>query len=99
MCIRDSLKYCQKEQNGSCRAEGLHAESNAIASAAMMGSPVEDATIYCLYAPCRSCCNLIKSAGIIEVKYKEVYPGFPESHGYLVGLGIKAEKIDETPTG
>ncbi len=85
-CI--DLKSCAKEDGLGCRAEGLHGESNAIASAAKMGISTKGATLYCVYSPCRACCNLLKSAGIIEVKYEELYDGFPEGQLYLESLGI-----------
>lgn len=85
------LGYCTKEKHGYCLAEGLHGESNAIATAARMGIPVAGATIYCLYSPCRTCCNLIKSAGIVEVKYAKVYHDFIEVYAYLRSLGIKVD--------
>ncbi len=86
-CI--DLGSCQKEKGLECRAEGLHGESNAIASAAKMGVSVDGATVYCVYSPCEACCNLLKSAGIVEVKYAEVYDGFPVVALYLEELGIK----------
>lgn len=93
-CI--DLGRCNKEKGLSCRAEGLHGESNAIASAAKMGISVDGATIYCVYSPCEACCNLLKSAGIAEVKYVKVYEGFPEGPMYLGMLRIKAIQIKES---
>ncbi len=85
-CI--DLRRCIKEEGLRCRAEGLHGESNAIASAAKMGVSVGGATIYCVYSPCEACCNLLKSAGIVEVKFDKLYDGFPEGQLYLETLGI-----------
>lgn len=79
---------CAKVNAGYCRAEGLHGESNAIASAAKMGISTDGAIAYCVYSPCRSCCNLLKSAGIVAVTYVEEYPGFPKVRDYLLDLGI-----------
>ncbi len=92
-CI--DLRRCIKEEGFPCRAEGLHGESNAIASAAKMGISTEGASIYCIYSPCKACCNLLKSAGIAEVKYVEVYDGFPEGPAYLKELGIKAIHLEK----
>jgi len=92
-CI--DLGYCSKEKGLSCRAKGLHGESNAIASAAKMGVSVDGATIYCVYSPCEACCNLLKSAGIAEVKYVERYSGYLEGPEYLEVLGIKVTQIKE----
>lgn len=93
-CI--DLKYCAKELGQSCRAEGLHGESNAIASAAREGVPTKGATIYCLYSPCRSCCNLLRSAWITEVKFLELYDGFKDALKYLRELGVNASKIKKS---
>ncbi len=89
-CI--DLKSCAKEDGLGCRAEGLHGESNAIASAANMGTSVDGATLYCVYSPCKACCNLLKSAGIVEVKYDKLYDGFPEGQLYLESLGIRTTR-------
>ncbi len=85
--------YCRKDKGLGCRAEGLHGESNAIASAAKMGASVDGATIYCLYSPCKACCNLLKSAGIVEVKYVTVYDNYLEGPAYLKALGVKTTHI------
>jgi len=91
-CIE--LGWCAKDARQSCRAEGLHGESNAIASAAKQGISTQWATAYCLYSPCRACCNLLKSAGIMCVKYLEVYSGFIQGPEYLESLGIEQMKIE-----
>lgn len=94
-CI--DLGYCLKTQAEGlyCRAEGLHGESNAIASAAKMGVSVDGAVAYCVYSPCRSCCNLLKSAGIIKVVYSELYDGFSDGPKYLDTLHIGSWKLLE----
>jgi len=84
---------CAKDHGMECRAEGLHGESNAIASAAKLGISTDGAIAYCVYSPCRSCCNLLKSAGIVEVKYEQVYDGFKEGPEYLKSLNIKVSKL------
>jgi len=93
------IGVCAKDQHGLCRAEGLHGESNAIASAARMGISVAGATMYCWYSPCIACCNLIKSAGIVEVKYAEMYQGFTEVRAYLGTLGIEVDDRWDWPYG
>lgn len=85
-CIE--LGYCSKAQSLPCRAEGLHGESNAIISAARRGVGVKGATMYCVYSPCRACCNMIKNAGITTVIYQEIYDDFTEGPEYLRALGI-----------
>ncbi len=60
--------YCRKDNGLACMAEGLHGDYNAIASAARECISTNGTTIYCVYSPCRSCCNLLKPAGIVCVK-------------------------------
>jgi dCMP deaminase len=88
------LGYCLKTQSEGlyCRAEGLHGESNSIASAAKMGISTNGAIAYCVYSPCRSCCNLLKSAGIVEVVFSWVYDSFVDGPKYLKELGIKVRE-------
>ena len=92
-CI--DLGYCSKAEGLPCRAEGLHAESNALAFAAKLGISVEGSILYTVYSPCRTCCNMLKVAGIIEVVYKEVYDGYPEGPEYLEELRIRCRKTKE----
>lgn len=90
-CI--DIGWCAKTENLPCRAEGLHGESNAIAFAARRGVSLNESTLYSIYSPCRACCNLLKSAGVITVKYLKVYDGFPEGPEYLEELGIRAVQL------
>ena len=92
--VKDCLErgYCSKAGGLPCLAEALHGESNAIITAAKEGISVDGTTLYCIYSPCRGCCNMIKTAGIIEVVYGEVYDGFPEGMEYLESLRVKVRK-------
>lgn len=85
--------YCSKERNLPCLAESLHGESNAIITAAREGISVDGTTLYGVYSPCRGCCNMLKTAGIVEAVYEEVYDGFPEGPEYLESLGVKVRKL------
>jgi len=88
---------CLKDLGGPCRAEGLHGESNAIASAALMGVSTKGATAYCLYSPCLACCNLLKSAGVVRVVYDEVYEGYLFGPHHLEKtLGMEVQKHGKT---
>jgi len=85
--VTDCLErgYCSKERDGECLAEGLHGESNAIISA---GVKVDGTTLYCIYSPCRTCCNMVKTAGIKTLIFEQVYDGFPEGPEYLASMGV-----------
>ena len=52
----------------------VHAEQNAIVSAARLGVSLEGATLYCTHQPCVICAKLIVNAGIKRVVYKDGYP-------------------------
>ena len=49
-----------------------HAEENAIAAAAGMGSPVIGSKLYVTHRPCARCARLVVQSGIIEVIIPEV---------------------------
>lgn len=51
----------------------LHAEMDAITSAARKGIPVKGSTLYCTTFPCHECARLIISSGIRRVIYIEPY--------------------------
>lgn len=88
------LGYCAKDRAGVCRAEGCHAESNAIASAARLGIKIKDATLYTVYSPCRACCNLLSVAGVTRVVYSKLYETWMDGPQYLSKtLGIGAVRV------
>lgn len=90
-CI--DLGSCAKAENLPCRAEGLHAESNAIAFAAKLGISIAGATLFTVYSPCRTCCNILKVAGIERVLFISPYSGFLEGPAYLEEIGIECLQI------
>ena len=45
----------------------IHAEQNAIAQAAQIGTAINDSTIYCKMTPCYTCAKIIINAGIKRV--------------------------------
>jgi len=89
----DDIGWCAKDKGFHCRAEGLHAETNAVVSAARMGISTDGATCYCVYSPCRTCGNVLKSAGITSVWYATVYENFKEGPEYLRSLGMEVVKV------
>lgn len=52
----------------------VHAEANAIATAARFGTTLDGATAYVTLNPCERCSKLLKSAGVIAVHHLEDYP-------------------------
>lgn len=77
-CLYD-IGFCNKRQSGYGHGEGhdfclaVHAEANAILSAANIGIETNGATIYCTHFPCINCAKMIINCGIKKVYYKNEY--------------------------
>ena len=71
-CIR--LAQCIPSGTQLEKCYSVHAEQNAIVSAARLGVSLEGATLYCTHQPCVICAKLIVNAGIKRVVYKDGYP-------------------------
>ena len=71
-CIR--IQYGIQSGSNLERCYSVHAEQNAIVSAARLGVSLEGGTLYCTHQPCVICAKLIVNAGIKRVVYKEGYP-------------------------
>jgi dCMP deaminase len=67
----DWPKGCLKA--GHC-IRALHAEQNALLSAAMIGTPCAGSTIYVTCQPCNMCAKMLINAGIERVIYEGDYP-------------------------
>jgi len=85
----EDVGNCAKETGMTCRAEGLHAESNAIISAALNGIAIKHSVMYTVFSPCFSCCNMIINAGIDRVYYAQPYSTWPAAKEYLPRHGIQ----------
>ncbi|NTV15576.1 MAG: cytidine deaminase [Desulfobulbaceae bacterium] len=70
-CLREQLAIPSGERHELCR--GLHAEQNAIIQAALHGTSVAGATLYCTTMPCVICSKMLINARISEVYYREGY--------------------------
>lgn len=69
----------EKEWPDGCLRAGhciraLHAEQNALLSAAMLGVACAGSTIYVTCQPCNMCAKMIINAGIEKVIYEGDYP-------------------------
>jgi len=70
-CLREQLGIPSGERHELCR--GLHAEQNAIIQAALHGTSVAGATLYCTTMPCVICSKMLINARITEIYYREGY--------------------------
>jgi len=59
-------------EDGHCKRV-VHAEENALLSAARNGNEVFGTTLYCNYQPCWECFKSIRNARISKVVYRSVY--------------------------
>jgi dCMP deaminase len=71
-CLRDRLGIPSGERHEICR--GLHAEQNAIIQAAVHGTSIEGAMLYCTNQPCVICSKMLINAGIKQIKIENGYP-------------------------
>ena len=90
-CLREQLKVPSGERHELCR--GLHAEQNAIIQAAVHGTKIKGATLYCTNRPCVVCSKMIINAGIVEVFIAEDYPD-KLAEEMLAAAGIKTILLD-----
>jgi dCMP deaminase len=74
----------------------VHAEQNAICSAAKRGTSIEGSTIYLRMTPCRTCSMMLISSGVRRVVCERKYQLAAESEALLAQAGIQVEyKHDE----
>ena len=91
-CLRQKLGVPSGQRHELCRA--LHAEQNAIISAASMGNAIEGGTIYIAHQPCVICAKMIVNAGIKRIVVREGYPD-ELSMEILDEAGLKVERLGE----
>ena len=91
-CKRQELHIPSGERHELCRA--LHAEQNAIITAAKNGVSTEGATIYVNFQPCVICAKMLINAGIKRIVYKGDYPD-ELSLEMLKEAGVKLDKVKE----
>ncbi|MBM7622890.1 deoxycytidylate deaminase [Sporohalobacter salinus] len=91
-CIREKRNVPSGQRHELCR--GLHAEQNAIIQAALHGTSIDGATLYCTHQPCVVCAKMIINAGINEIIIGGNYPD-KLSASMLEEAGIEVNKFNE----
>ena len=71
----------------------VHAEQNAVADAARLGSSVEGCVAYVTHFPCINCAKILAAAGIAEIRYREDYTNDPLVAPLLADAGIKITQL------
>ncbi|HPC90601.1 MAG TPA: dCMP deaminase family protein [Methanothrix sp.] len=69
-CAREGVESGTRHE--LCRA--VHAEQNAIIQAALHGTSIEGATLYCTHQPCILCAKMMINAQVKRVVYAQSYP-------------------------
>ncbi len=90
-CIREEKGVPSGERHELCR--GLHAEQNAIIQAAVHGTSIQGATLYCTHQPCIVCTKMIINAGLDRVVFMGSYPD-QLAQEMLKEAEISLEQID-----
>lgn len=73
-------------RDGHC-TRAVHAEANAVASAARAGHQTSGATAYVTHYPCFRCASLLWNAGVVEVVYDVAYN--PDPRVAVMGLRVR----------
>lgn len=90
-CIREKKEVPSGQRHELCR--GLHAEQNAIIQAALHGTSIEGAKLYCTHQPCILCSKMIINAGIDRIIFRGSYPD-EMAQEMLRKAGVELEQID-----
>ncbi len=95
-CLREALKVPSGERHELCR--GIHAEQNAIIQAALHGTSIKGATLYCTNLPCSICAKMIINAGINRIVYLSGYAD-TMSEEMLAEVGVEVIKFNPASKG
>lgn len=71
-CLREKMRVPSGERHELCR--GVHAEQNAIIQAAVNGTSLHGAILYCTHQPCVICSKMLINAEISQIYVAETYP-------------------------
>lgn len=75
------------------RINELHAEANAVASAASEGINIKGGVMYLTLSPCTDCCKLIAAAKLSAVCFEELYDLDTDGLKALIDAGIEIIKV------
>ncbi len=91
-CMRETLNVPSGERHELCR--GIHAEQNAIIQAALHGTSIKGAALYCTNLPCSICAKMIINAGISKIIYQAGYAD-TMSEEMLAEAGVDVIKLNQ----
>ena len=93
-CLREEMNIPSGQRHEICR--GLHAEQNVIIQAALHGTSINGADVYCTTRPCMFCAKMLINSGIQHIFFAEDYPD-EMADELLREAGIPLQKISFTP--
>ncbi|MGL4523055.1 MAG: deaminase [Bacilli bacterium] len=79
------------------RKNEVHAEINAIISAARKGRSIEGATMYVTVAPCSDCAKAIAQSGIRNLRYLQDYDKNDVSWSNIIRGHLNIQKLSMLP--
>lgn len=71
-CLREQMNVKSGERHELCR--GVHAEQNAIIQAAVNGTSIKGAELYCTNHPCSICAKMLINAEVKKIYIADDYP-------------------------
>ena len=75
----------------------VHAEQNALITAAKHGVSTDGSTVYCKMTPCYTCAKLIINAGIVRVVVEYEYHASARSKEIFKEAGVEYVIINDEP--
>ena len=91
-CLRQKLNVPSGQRHELCR--GLHAEQNAIIQAALYGTSLDGATLYCTNLPCSICAKMLINSGVKSIISSEGYPD-EMTKGFFDEAGVSVKSINK----
>ncbi len=90
-CLRQKMNVPSGTMHELCR--GVHAEQNAIVQAAINGTSIRNATLYCTNHPCSICAKMIINSEIRNVYIADDYPD-PLAKEMFAEAGVELILVD-----
>ena len=90
-CLRHKMNVPSGTMHELCR--GVHAEQNAIVQAAINGTSIRNATLYCTNHPCSICAKMIINSEIRNVYIADDYPD-PLAKEMFAEAGVELILVD-----
>ncbi len=90
-CLREQLNVPSGERHELCR--GVHAEQNAVIQAAINGTSLRGASLYCTNQPCVICSKMLINAEIRTIYITEHYED-KLAQELLAEAGIEMNIVD-----